>query len=147
MARSKILKGVASLFKRKGKDVVEQTEGAPARIFTENIVNEFGEKEVKEVFRILDDRYKDPNIDVIGYYHNKKLVAFSLMRHIYKDKKNIEAYQFAWDYENPELKLGLKSLENECALYKSKGYRYIYLGEANHYKTKFDGFEILGPVD
>ena len=104
-------------------------------------------KKFKSVVPVFDGEYKDPNIDVIGYYHNKKLVAFSLMRHIYKDKKNIEAYQFAWDYENPELKLGLKSLENECALYKSKGYRYIYLGEANHYKTKFDGFEILGPVD
>ena len=55
MAKSKILKGVASLFKRKGKDVVEQTEGAPARLFTENIVNEFGEKEVKEVLKMYDD--------------------------------------------------------------------------------------------
>jgi hypothetical protein len=77
-------------------------------------------KKFKSVVPVFDGEYKDPNIDVIGYYHNKKLVAFSLMRHIYKDKKNIEAYQFAWDYENPELKLGLKSLENECALYKSK---------------------------
>ena len=104
-------------------------------------------KKFKSVVPIFDGEYKDPNIDVIGYYHENKLVAFSLMRHVYQDNDNIEAYQFAWDYENPKLKLGFKSLEHECALYKSKGYKYLWLGEANEYKTKFNGFEILGPVD
>ena len=41
--------------------------------------------------------------------------------------------------------LGIKSLKNECAIYKKRGFDYLYLGQADHYKTKIDGFEILGP--
>jgi Arginine-tRNA-protein transferase, C terminus len=82
--------------------------------------------------------------DVLGYYHNNVLVAFSLIK-VYDDK-NVETVQFAWDYENPELRLGIESLKNECALYKARGFKYLYLGLADKYKEQFDGFEILGPA-
>ena len=87
---------------------------------------------------------------VMVYYDNGKFVAFSLLYEL--DKHNIEALQFAWDYKNPKLRLGIKSLENECAWAKANGYRYLYLGRddaynnPNNYKTKFKGFEVLGPL-
>jgi hypothetical protein len=101
-------------------------------------------KRFKSVMPIFDEEFSDPNNDVIGYYHNDNLVAFSLLRRY--NSKSVEAVQFAWDYANPELELGFASLRNECALYKSLGYKYLYLGGADEYKSKFDGFEILGPV-
>jgi len=66
MVKGGLLKGLASLFKSKGKEVAKAatTEGTvKSRIFTENIVKEFGEKEVKEVFRILEDRYNNPELE------------------------------------------------------------------------------------
>ena len=101
-------------------------------------------KKFKSVMPILTEEFTDPKNDLIGYYYNDKLVAFSLLCRY--NEKNVEALQFAWDYANPELKLGFASLRSECALYKSMGYDYLYLGGADEYKSKFDGFEILGPV-
>jgi arginyl-tRNA--protein-N-Asp/Glu arginylyltransferase len=79
--------------------------------------------------------------DVIGYYDNAKLVAWSVVTKYNKD--DVYSVQFAWDYANPELRLGIKSIEHECAYYKSQGYKYYYLGEAHKYKENFQGFEIL----
>lgn len=82
--------------------------------------------------------------DVIGYYDNTKLVAWSVVTKYNKD--DVYSVQFAWDYANPELRLGIKSIEHECAYYKDLGYKYYYLGEAHKYKEIFDGFEILGNI-
>ena len=41
MAKSKILKGIASLFTRKGKDVAEGTV-QPSKVFMNNLVDTFG---------------------------------------------------------------------------------------------------------
>ena len=101
-------------------------------------------KKFRSVMPIFDEEFDDPSNDVIGYYHNNNLVAFSLIRRY--NSESVEAVQFAWNYANPELELGFASLRNECALYKSYGYKYLYLGGADEYKSKFDGFEILGPV-
>lgn len=101
-------------------------------------------KKFKSVMPIFESEFHDINNDIIGYYDNNFLVAFSLIR-IY-DSENIEAIQFAWDYKNPKLRLGINSLKNECAYYKEHGYKYLYLGGAEEYKTKIDGFEILGPI-
>jgi hypothetical protein len=100
-------------------------------------------KKFKSVMPIFEEEYTDLRNDVIGYYYNNKLVAFSLIRKY--DRENAEAVQFAWDYANPELKLGYSSLKSECAYYRAQGFRYYYLGGADEYKRQFDGFEILGP--
>ena len=100
-------------------------------------------KKFKSVMPIFEEEYTDPKNDVIGYYDNNKLVAFSLIRKY--DAENAEAVQFAWDYANPELKLGYSSLKSECAYYRAQGFRYYYLGGADEYKRQFDGFQILGP--
>lgn len=101
-------------------------------------------KKFESVMPIFDTQYQDVNIDVIGYYHEHKLVAFSLIKR--HDYVNAEALQFAWDYVNPELRLGIESLKNECAIYKSQGFEYLYVGQADEYKSKINGYEILGPL-
>ena len=94
---------------------------------------------------IFPEEYTDTKNDVLGYFNkDEKLVAFSLIRCY--NSKNAEAVQFAWDYAKPKLSLGRISLENECAYYKDQGYKYYYLGEAHKYKSKFDGFELLGEI-
>ena len=81
---------------------------------------------------------------VMVYYDEGKFVAFSLLYEL--DKHNIEALQFAWDYKNPKLRLGIKSLENECAWAKANGYKYLYLGQDDRYKSQFKEYERLGPL-
>jgi len=99
MAKSKILKGVASLFKRKGKDVVEQTEIAPSRIFTENIVNEFGEAEVKEAFRILDTRTTNPEIDKLFYRADESKLdeLVNLLEARYMSSERLQAHPLSFN--------------------------------------------------
>lgn len=110
----------------------------------EHIYNEYCVyKKFKSVMPIFPEEYTDPKNDVIGYFHNKELVAFSLMHKYNND--NVEAIQFAWNYKHPKLMLGIKSLRNECALYKDFGFKYLYLGGADEYKMQIDGFETLGP--
>jgi hypothetical protein len=101
-------------------------------------------KKFRSVMPIFDSEYTDSNTDVIGYYDNDILVAFSLVKR-YSDIE-AECVQFAWDYVNPDLRLGISSLKNECAVYKRLGFQYLYLGGADEYKKNIDGFEILGPV-
>lgn len=98
-------------------------------------------KKFMSVMPIFTSEYTDLFTDVIGYYDSNNLVAFSLIKK--HDSINAECKQFAWDYENPRLRLGIRSLENECAIYKKLGFRYLYLGEAADYKSKFDGYELL----
>jgi hypothetical protein len=88
------------------------------------------------------DQYIRGNIDIIGYYDRKTLVAYSLMVK-YPKENSVLSDQFAWNYHDPRLRLGIKSLEHECAFYKSLGYRYLYLGEHSEYKSKFQGYELL----
>jgi hypothetical protein len=101
-------------------------------------------KKFESVMPIFDIQYTDKHTDVIGYYDNDKLVAFSLIR-IY-NKDHAESLQFAWDYNNPKLRLGIMSLKNECAVYKERGFKYLYLGSADKYKSQIDGYELIGKL-
>lgn len=95
-------------------------------------------KQFKEYVPLL---YKDlENSELLGYYHNDVLVAFSIIK---LGDNYVKAEQFAWDYANPSLRLGVKSLKTECARYKRLGYSYLYLGEYHKYKEQFDGFELV----
>lgn len=102
-------------------------------------------KRFASVMPIFDSRYTDPMTDVIGYYDNRKLVAFSLIKRY--DHKNALCDQFAWDYANPKLRLGIETLKTECAIYKAQGFEYLYLEQAHLYKQEIDGFELLGPLE
>lgn len=101
-------------------------------------------KKFASVMPIFDSEYTDPRNDIIGYFDQGSLVAFSLLRKY--DTQNVEAIQFAWTYSNPKLRLGIKSLQQECAIYKRLGFKFLYLGQADEYKSAIDGFGILGPV-
>lgn len=101
-------------------------------------------KKFQSVMPIFDCEYTDPRHDIIGYFDSNELVAFSIIKKY--DLQNLEAIQFAWTYHDPKLRLGIESLKHECSLYKQLGYKFLYLGEANEYKRKIDGFEILGPL-
>jgi hypothetical protein len=102
-------------------------------------------KKFSSVMPIFDSRYLDPMTDVIGYYDHAQLVAFSLIRRY--DDHNALCDQFAWTYHNPRLRMGIETMKTECAIYKARGFRYLYLEQAHLYKSEMDGFEILGPLE
>ena len=101
-------------------------------------------KNFKSVMPLFASDFGNPCHEIIGYMSNDQLVAFSIIKIL--DNANAECMQFAWDYANPGLRLGIKSLEHECAWFKERGYQYLYLGGADQYKANFNGFEILGPL-
>ena len=102
-------------------------------------------KDFESVMPLFAGMIFDRYTDVIGYTYKNKLVAFSLVKKY--DHENAESLQFAWDYENPEILLGIESIKHECAYYKKHGYKYLYLGQVNKYKEQFEGYEVLGPID
>ena len=101
-------------------------------------------KHFASVMPLFDSQFTDPNTDVIGYREQGELVAFSLMRRL--DEENVLASQFAWTYHNPRTRLGVESLKTECAIYRNRGYKFLYLDQAHLYKQGLEGFEILGPL-
>ena len=101
-------------------------------------------KHFASVMPLFDSQFTDPDTDVIGYYDTEKLVAFSLIKRY--DNQNALCAQFAWNYQQPKLRLGIRSLQTECAIYRERGFRYLYLDQAHLYKQGITGFELLGPL-
>jgi hypothetical protein len=101
-------------------------------------------KHFASVMPLFDSQFTDANTDVIGYFEDERLVAFSLMKRY--DTKNVLASQFAWTYHNPRTRLGIESLKTECAIYRERGFEYLYLDQAHLYKQGLEGFEILGTL-
>lgn len=101
-------------------------------------------KHFASVMPIFHSRYLDPLTDIIGYYDQECLVAFSLIRRF--DQHNALCDQFAWTYHAPKLRLGIETMKTECAIYKKQGFHYLYLEQAHLYKSSIAGFEILGPM-
>jgi len=101
-------------------------------------------KQFMSVMPLFLSQFQDKSNDIHVYYHNDQIVAWSLCRRW--DEHNAESMQFAWNYQTPDLELGRRSLEHECAYYKSLGYKYLYLGEGANYKAQFNGYELLGPI-
>lgn len=101
-------------------------------------------KHFASVMPLFDSQFTDRMTDVIGYKEDGDLVAFSLMKRL--DDKNVLASQFAWTYHNPRTRLGIESLKTECAIYRDRGFEYLYLDQAHLYKQGIEGFELLGPI-
>lgn len=101
-------------------------------------------KHFASVMPMFDSQFTDPDTDVIGYYDSSKLVAFSLIKRY--DNENALCAQFAWNYQKPKLRLGIRSLQTECAIYRERGFKYLYLDQAHLYKQGITGFELLGPI-
>ena len=102
-------------------------------------------KHFASVMPLFDSQFTDPDTDVIGYREDGQIVAFSLMKRY--DKENVLASQFAWTYYNPKTRLGIESLKTECAIYRERGFKFLYLDQAHLYKQGFEGFEILGHLE
>lgn len=101
-------------------------------------------KHFGSVMPIFDSQYTDADTDVVGYYDANKLVAFSLIKRY--DQHNALCAQFAWTYHKPKMRLGIESLITECAIYRERGFKYLYLDQAHLYKQGLEGFELLGPI-
>ena len=101
-------------------------------------------KHFASVMPMFPSRFTDPMTDVIGYYDRNRLVAFSLIKRY--DVKNAECAQFAWTYHDPKIRLGIETMKTECAIYKRRGFDYLYLEQAHTYKREIAGFELLGPM-
>ena len=101
-------------------------------------------KKFTSVMPMFASRFQDPMADIIGYYDHGSLIAFSLIRRF--DQENALCDQFAWTYHDPKLRLGIETMKTECAIYKDRGFRYLYLEQAHLYKQEIEGFEILGPI-
>jgi hypothetical protein len=101
-------------------------------------------KHFASVMPLFSRQFTDLDTDIIGYKDNGQLVAFSLMKRY--DLENVLASQFAWTYHNPRTRLGIESLKTECAIYRERGFKYLYLDQAHLYKQNLEGFEILGPL-
>jgi hypothetical protein len=101
-------------------------------------------KHFASVMPLFDSQFTDPATDIIGYREDGRLVAFSLIKRY--DEKNVLASQFAWTYHNPRTRLGIESLKTECAIYRERGFQYLYLDQAHLYKQGLEGFEILGTL-
>ena len=102
-------------------------------------------KKFASVMPMFHSRYTDPMTDVIGYYDQDCLVAWSLIRRF--DEHNALCDQFAWTYHDPRLRLGIETMKTECAIYRARGFEYLYLEQAHLYKQEIDGFELLGPLE
>ena len=102
-------------------------------------------KRFASVMPMFPSRYLDTMADVIGYYDCNQLVAWSLIRRL--DEYNALCDQFAWTYHNPKLRLGIETMKTECAIYRARGFKYLYLEQAHLYKQDMAGFEILGPME
>ena len=101
-------------------------------------------KHFASVMPLFDSQVTDPDTDVLGYYDNDLLVAFSIIKRY--DNENALCAQFAWNYKQPKLRLGIESLRTECAIYRERGFKYLYLDQAHLYKQGITGFELLGPL-
>ena len=75
-------------------------------------------KKFKSVMPLFESEFY--NNDIIAYYDNDKIEAFSMIGKY--DNKNVENFQFAWTYHNPDLMLGIKNfsidIENQLHFLK-----------------------------
>lgn len=97
-------------------------------------------KKFDTIYPIFEEDWSKGTI--FGYYDNNQLTAWSAY-YEYPSKSTAHADQFAWNYKNPKLKLGYKSLRSEIAYFKSKGFDYLILGDIYSYKQEIQGFEYI----
>lgn len=101
-------------------------------------------KHFRSVIPMLAGRLTDLNTEIIGYHDQVRLIAWSMYR--IWDQHNVLSDHFAWDYRDPRLRLGIRSAENECAIYRDRGFRWMYFESVEPYMLDIQGFEILGAI-
>ena len=101
-------------------------------------------KHFRSVMPMIAGRLTAPGTEIWGYQDHGRLVAWSMYR--IWDDDNILSDHFAWDYRNARLRLGVRSIETECAIYRSRGYRWMYFESVEPYMLDLQGFEIMGAM-
>lgn len=101
-------------------------------------------KHFLSVIPMMPERFTESGTDMIGYRHQGKLVAWSMLRRW--GTHSVLSDHFAWDYRDPALRLGIASLETECAIYRDRGFQWMYFESVEPYMLDITGFEILGPM-
>ena len=96
----------------------------------------------QSVMPMVAGRFTLPGTEIFGYHDRARLVAWSMYR--LWDEQNVMNDHFAWDYRDPRLRLGIRSLQNECAIYRDRGFRWMYFESVQPYMLDLEGFEILG---
>jgi hypothetical protein len=101
-------------------------------------------KHFHSVMPMIAGRLSVPGTEIIGYRQNTRLIAWSMYR--IWDEHNVLSDHFAWDYRDPRLRLGMRSIENECAIYRDRGFRWMYFESVEPYMLDLDAFEIMGAL-
>jgi hypothetical protein len=99
-------------------------------------------KHFQSVMPMLAGRLTAPGTEIIGYHDQDRLIAWSMYR--IWDAENVLSDHFAWDYRDARLRLGIRSVQNECAIYRDRGFRWMYFESVEPYMLDMQGFEILG---
>jgi hypothetical protein len=99
-------------------------------------------KHFLSVIPMAPERFTESGTDIIGYQHQGRLVAWSMLRRW--GTHSVLSDHFAWDYRHPDLRLGIHSLETECAIYRDQGFQWMYFESVEPYMLDITGFEILG---
>jgi hypothetical protein len=85
---------------------------------------------------------KNERFKYIVYKVKGKIVAITKLLQY---NNNVETYAFIWDYKNPEMRLGEKTLEHELWWAKKEGYQCLYTGsgyeKSSIYKANIPGFQ------
>jgi len=101
-------------------------------------------KHFQSVIPMIPGRLTASDTEIIGYHDKDRLVAWSMYR--IWDTENILSDHFAWDYRDPGLRLGIRTIQNECAIYRDRGFRWMFFESVEPYMLDMQGFEILGPM-
>lgn len=101
-------------------------------------------KRFQSVMPMIAGRFTAAGTEIIGYKHKGQLVAWSMYR--IWDEHNVLSDHFAWNYRDSHLRLGIRSLENECAIYRDRGFRCMYFESVEPYMLDIEGFHILGAM-
>lgn len=102
-------------------------------------------KHFRSVMPMIHGRFLVPGTEVWGYRDQGQLVAWSMYR--IWDTHSVVCDHHAWDYRNPRLRLGIRSLHTECAIYRDRGFRHMYFESVEPYMFDIEGFEILGQLE
>ena len=100
MAKMNLLKGIASLFKSKSKDVAEGVV-KPEKVFAQNLIDEFGDVEVREAYRIIDDR--TPELEKLFYREGESKMddLVNLLESRYMSSNRLQAHPLSFNRRGP----------------------------------------------
>ena len=105
---SKILKGIATLFQRRAanpaaKDVVDTDPSEIQQVFQQNLIDTFGEAEVKEGLRIIGNKSNNPELEKLFYKPGESLEdeLVNLLETRYMGSERLQAHPLNFNRRGP----------------------------------------------